>query len=100
MGGTTPRQVVLGYIRKQTEELVSKQCSSMASGAVPASEFLPYLSPALTSLNNGLRSGQLSQVNPFLPRLFLIRVLYHGKRNETGLSGFSLHTGLRSERFK
>ena len=35
MGGATPRQVVLSYIRKQAEQ-ASKQQPSMASVSVPA----------------------------------------------------------------
>jgi hypothetical protein len=47
MGGTNPRQVVLGYIRKQAEKQAQEPCFSMASASVAASEFLHYLSPAL-----------------------------------------------------
>jgi hypothetical protein len=43
VGGTIPRLVVLGYIRKQTEQ-ASKHHSSMASSLIPV----------LASLKNGL----------------------------------------------
>ena len=43
MGDAIPGIVVLGPIRKQTEQ-ASKQPSSMVSASAPASRFLPCLS--------------------------------------------------------
>jgi hypothetical protein len=53
MSSATAGLVVLDATRKQAEQ-ADKQYPSMASASVPASRFLLFLNPALTSFNGGL----------------------------------------------
>lgn len=72
VGGTIPRQVVLGGIRKQDESATeSEPQSSMVSASVPV----------LTSLYD----EPVRQMAPFLSKLPLVRVLYYINR-ETKLA--------------
>ena len=74
VGVTIPRQVVLGCGRKPGE----RKPGSQPLSNVPQC-FLPWV-PIVTSLRDGLRPGSLSQINPFLLRLLLVRVFYHNNR--------------------
>jgi len=73
--------VVLGSIRKQAKQAIgSKPVSSIPQW--PLYQLLPPGScpvcvPLLTSFND----GSVSQINPFLPNLLFVKVLYHSNRN-------------------
>jgi hypothetical protein len=68
VGGTISGLAVLGSIREQSEQ-VSKEHPSMASASAPA--FWSAWVSVLTSLGNEQQYGSVSQINPFLPNLFL-----------------------------
>lgn len=77
-------QVVLGYIRKQAH----KKHSFMASAPVPA----------LASLSAGLCLKHVSQTNPFLPKMLLIRAFDHNNSECTRTSTWlSLSSGLQTQ---
>ena len=56
MGRATPGLVVLGFIRKQTEQAIIEQANKkhppVTLALAPASRFLPALVPVLTSFND------------------------------------------------
>lgn len=76
--------MVLGYIRKQAH----KKHSFMASAPVLA----------LASLSAGLCLKHVSQTNPFLPKMLLIRAFDHNNSECTRTStGLSLPSGLQTQ---
>ena len=73
VSGATLGLVVSDSIRKQAEQAMkSKVVSNTRPWPLhqlwPLGSY-PLCVPVLTSLNNGLLPGSVSQINPFLPRL-------------------------------
>lgn len=62
-------------------EQVTKQHSSMASASAPSSKFLPW-GLALAFLNDGLWSGHVTQINPFLLNLVLLQFFITTMKNK------------------
>lgn len=69
MSGATPRQVVVGVLRKQTEQ-ASKQYHAMASAL--ADPKLPVL-----TFHDEEWCGSVSQINLFFPKPLLVMVFHH-----------------------
>lgn len=90
VGAATMRQVVLSCMKQQAEQAVeSKPGSKIPSWPLlPASRFLSWVS-ALDSIKDGLWSGCISQIQPFLlsPTGFGdIWIFHHSKRKHAGLA--------------
>jgi hypothetical protein len=82
VGGTITGLMVLGSIIKQA--MRSKPVSS--TPPQPLHQLLPPGSspiciPVLTSFNDGLQCGNVSQINPFLPNLLSVMIFYHSNSN-------------------
>lgn len=71
IGGTIPKQVGLGCIGKLAEHGAESKPQSEPVNTIPPWTLLWV--PALNSLNDGLWFEILPEINPFLPRLFLVR---------------------------
>lgn len=69
-----PGQVVLGCLRKQAEQVMKNECSSMA-------QFVLQFLHCLLSLDD-YDPGYISQISPFLLlKLLLVVVFYHSNKN-------------------
>lgn len=79
VGTATPKQVVLMYVKKQTEQAIGNK-PAMGVPPVPAST--PAWMPALAWLSDGLWMGCGRQIHSFLPELLFGHGVYHSKRKQ------------------
>lgn len=68
--GTTPGHIVLGCKNKVSWASHWEQVNRQLSSIVPAS--VPAAVPTLTCLHDGLWSGYVRQISPFLPKVLLV----------------------------
>ena len=77
MGGAILGMVVLGFIRKQTEQAIVNKPVSIT----PPWLLLSDSSPVLTSFNDQRRYGSVGQINHSLDNLLLSPGFPHSKSN-------------------
>ena len=72
LGGTIPGLVVLGSIRRKTEQARGSRPVTSFHGPCISSCFLTCFSSSPDFLGDEQQCGSVSRINPFLPNLLLV----------------------------
>lgn len=90
MGNATWAEGLKLYQNKQAERCSEEQARKQRSSKASAPASAPVCVLALTSLSDGLRLGQASPINPFLPpSVTLVTVFITAIKNQVGQCAFT-----------